>query len=258
MLIRGVTVELGTKAKTTPSGLPAAGWWRRGVATLIDDVLGFVVIWFAGLFAASIIGKVIWTAVTQTIIDVRTKLGDVVHGIATSDNVQQQIQDLVNAYRASGKTPNDLGELLINAYINNLHLTVTQGLLLAVCVIGCFYFAIYNHIIRIHRKGRSFGDGLVGIYTVTDAAFFPNYRAAIVRYLSMGLIAGTISAVGSFSSSVADVTNVLTATVLLVDLLFPLFDKHARSLHDLIAGTYPAHPDRFGYSLEHMTASVIE
>ena len=251
-------MELGTKSKTTPSGLPAAGWCRRGVATLIDDALGFIVIWFAGVISASIIGKVIWTAVNQTIIDVRTKLGDVVHGIATSGNVQQQIQDLINAYRASGKTPNDLGDLLLRAYINNLHLTLIQGLILLACIAGSFYFVIYSHIIRVHRKGRSFGDGLVGIYTLTDTAFFPSYRAAIIRYLSMGVIAGAISAVGSFSSSLANATNMLTVTILLVDLLLPLFDKHARSLHDLLAGTYPAHPDRFGYSLEHMTASVIE
>ncbi len=248
-------MQFGTKSKTTPSGLPVAGWWRRGIATLIDDVLGFTVIWFAGLISATIIGKVIWTALTQTIVDVRTKLGDVVDGIASSGNVQQQIQDLINAYRASGKTPNDLGNLIINTYIDNLHLTVMQGLIIFVCIAGCFYFAIYNHIIRVHRKGRSLGDGLVGIYAVTDGAFFPSYRTAIVRYLCMGVIAGAISAVGSFSSSLANATNVLTATVLIVDLLFPLFDKHGRSLHDLIAGTYTAHPDRFGYSLEHMTAT---
>jgi len=250
-------MKFGTKSKTTPSGLPAAGWWRRGVATLIDDVLGFTVIWFAGLISASVIGKVIWTALTQTIVDVRTKLGDVVDGVTSSGNVQQQIQDLINAYRASGKTPNDLGDLLIKTYINNLHLTVVQGLVIFVCLAASLYFVIYNHIIRVHRKGRSFGDGLVGIYTVTDASFFPSYRAAIVRYLCMGVIAGAISAVGSFSTSLANATNVLTATVLIVDLLFPLFDKHARSLHDLIAGTFSAHPDRFGYSLEHMTATPV-
>jgi len=248
-------MKFGTKSKTTPSGLPAAGWWRRGVATLIDDVLTIIVIWFAGLISATVIGKVIWTAVTQTIVDVRTKLGDVVDGIASSGNVQQQVQDLINAYRASGKTPNDLGDLLIRAYIDNLHLTVVQGLLIFVSIVGCFYFAIYNHIIRVHRKGRSFGDGLVGIYAVTDKAFFPSYRVAIVRYLCLGVIAGAISAVGSFSSALANATNILTATLLLVDLLLPLFDKHGRSLHDLIAGTFSAHPDRFGYALEHMTAA---
>lgn len=248
-------MNIGTKSKTTPSGLPAAGWWRRGVATLIDDALTLIVIWFAGLISASVIGKVIWTALTQTIVDVRIKLGDVVDGMASSGNVQQQIQDLINAYRASGKTPNDLGDLLIKTYINNLHLTVVQGVVIFACIAGSFYFAIYNHIIRVHRKGRSFGDGLVGIYTVTETAFFPSYRVAIVRYLCMGVIAGGISAIGSFSPSLANATNILTATVLLVDLLLPLFDKHARSLHDLIAGTFSTHPDRFGYALEHMTST---
>lgn len=248
-------MQFGTKSKTTPSGLPAAGWWRRGIATLIDDALTIIVIWFAGLIAASVIGKVVWTALTQTIVDVRVKLGDVVDGIANSGNVQQQIQDLIDAYRASGKTPNDLGDLLIKTYIDNLNLTVVQGLLIFACVVACFYFAIYNHIIRVHRKGRSIGDSLVGIYAVTDTAFFPSYRVAIVRYLCMGAIAGSISAVGSFSSSLANVTNTLTATVLLADLFYPLFDKHGRSLHDRIAGTFSAHPDRFGYALEHMTTT---
>lgn len=248
-------MKFGTKGKTTPSGLPAAGWWRRGVATLIDDALTFIVIWFAGVITASIIGKVIWTAVTQTIVDVRVKLGDVVDGAASSGNVQQQVQDLINAYRVSGKTPNDLGDEIIKAYLSNLHLSAMQGIILVIGIAACFYFVIYNHILRVHRKGRSLGDGLVGIYTVTDTAFFPSYRVATVRYLCMGAIAGSISSLGSLAPSISNITNSLTAAVLLVDLLYPLFDEHGRSLHDRIAKTYSAHPDRYGYALEHLTSS---
>ena len=61
-------MRLGTKSKTTPSGLPAAGWWRRVVATLVDDTLTIVVVWVAALICATVIGKVVLTAVTQIFI----------------------------------------------------------------------------------------------------------------------------------------------------------------------------------------------
>lgn len=254
-------MQFGTKAKTTPSGLPAAGWWRRVVATLIDDTLTLLVIWIFGLFGSLVVGKIIWTALTKTIAEVQAKLAEVGSGIVQDlqgkdpGNIQQQIHDLIAAWRASEKTPDDLGTLLAQTYIHNLHVSFLQALILILCLVGSIYFVIYNHILRIHRTGRSFGDGLVGIYTVTDTAFFPSYRKATIRYLALGFIASVVSAVGSASSFLANVTNSLVGLLWLTDLLYPVFDKNARSLHDRISGTYPAHPDRFGYALEHMSTT---
>ena len=251
-------MRIGTKSKTTPSGLPSAGWWRRVVATLVDDTLTFVVVWAAAVICASVIGKIVWTALTQTIVDVREKLGDVAANITSTGNIQQQIHDLITAWRASGKTPNDLANMVVQDYYNNLHLTFVQALLVIVCVFGSIYFVIYNHIIRVSRKGRTFGDGAVGIYTVTEGSAFPSYKKATIRYLALGVIVALVSLVGSLVSSLANVTNTLAAVIIYVDVLFPLFDKHARSIHDVIAKTYPAHPDRFGYALEHLRQSVAE
>ena len=252
-------MNLGTKSKTTPSGLPAAGWWRRVVAGVIDNTLNIIVFWFAGVVMASVIGKVVWTALTQTIIDVREKVGFGSGAIAATStgNVQQQLQDLLDTYRASGTTLSDFGDMFINAYINNLNLTAVQALLLFVSVIAAIYFVIYNQIIRIHRKGRTYGDDLVGIYTVNENSVFPSYGTAIVRYLCIGVIISVISAIGSFSSSLTDLANGLVAVVWLVDILLPLVDPHARTLHDRIAGTYPTHPDRFGFALNNQSSSSV-
>jgi uncharacterized RDD family membrane protein YckC len=251
-------MRLGTKSKTTPSGLPSAGWWRRVVATLVDDTLTIVVVWVSALICATVIGKVVLTAVTKTIEDVRVKLGDVVDGAQfTAGNIQQQIHDLIAAWRASGKTPNDLVNLLVKDYYHNLHLSFVQALILLVCVAGSIYFVIYNHVIRISRKGRSFGDEIVGIYTVTETAKFPSYKAALIRYFVLGVLVALVSVVGTVFSSLANLTNTIAAVVIYVDVLYPLFDKHARALHDVIAKTYPAHPDRFGYALEHMAPSAV-
>lgn len=248
-------MRLGTKSKVTPSGLPAAGWWRRVVATLVDDTLTFVVVWIAALVSASVIGKIVLTAITQTIQDVRVKLGDVVDGVAAAGNIQQQIQDLVNAWRASGKTPNDLVNLIVQDYYRNLNLTLVQALILLVCVAGSIYFVLYNHVIRVSRKGRSIGDEIVGIYTVTDSAKFPSYKAAIVRYFVLGLLITGVSLIGTLVSSLANVTNIVAAFIIYINVLYPLVDKHARSLSDVIAKTFPAHPDRFGYALAHQQES---
>ena len=258
-------MRLGTKSKTTPSGLPAAGWWRRVVATLVDDTLTIVVVWVAALICATVIGKVVLTAVTQTVTDVRLKL-ELLSGTSPltpgnihlpPGNIQQQIHDLIAAWRASGKTPNDLVNLLVKDYYHNLHLTFVQALILLVCVAGSIYFIIYNHVIRIKRKGRSFGDEIVGIYTVTETAKFPSYKAALIRYFVLGVLVALVSVVGTVFSSLANLTNTIAAVIIYVDVLYPLFDKHARALHDVIAKTYPAHPDRFGYALEHMTPAAV-
>ena len=250
-------MNFGTKTKTTPTGLPAAGWWRRVVAGIIDNTLYILVFWFAGVIVASVIGKVVWTALTQTIIDVREKVGELSGTLTTAGNVQQQIQELLNAYRASGKTLNDFADMFLNAYINNLHLTAVQALLLFLSVVVAIYFVIYNQIIRIHRKGRTYGDDLVGIYTVTETGKFPSYGTAIGRYLCVGVIISVISAIGSFATSLTSIANGLVAIVWLADVLLPLVDPHARMLHDRIAGTYPAHPDRFGIALSQHSPSTV-
>ena len=248
-------MRLGTKSKTTPNGLPAAGWWRRVVATLVDDTLTFVVVWVSALICASVIGKIVLSAVTKTIQDVRIKLGDVVDGVASAGNVQQQIQDLVDAWRASGKTINDLANLIAQDYVRNLSLSFTQGLLLLACVVGSIYFVVYNHVIRVSRKGRTFGDEIVGIYSVTASGKFPSYKAAIIRYFVLGLLVAGVSLVGTLLPSLAGISNNVAAAIIYINVLYPLFDKHARSLSDVIAKTFPTHPDRFGYALEHQAQS---
>mgnify|MGYP006282070251 FL=1 len=245
-------MRLGTKSKTTPTGLPAAGWWRRVVATLVDDTLTFFVVWLSALVCATVIGKVIFTAATKTIQDVRVKLGDVIDGVASAGNIQQQIQDLVDAWRASGKTVNDLANLIAQDYVRNLNLTFTQAFLLMACIVGSFYFVVYNHVIRVSRKGRTFGDEIVGIYTVAESGKFPSYKAAFIRYFVIGFLVVLVSLIGSLASSLANIANTVAAFVIYVNVLYPLFDKHARAVHDVIAKTYPTHPDRFGYALAHL------
>ena len=248
-------MRLGTKSKVSPNGLPAAGWWRRVVSTLVDDTLTFIVIWAAAIISASVIGKIVFTALTKTIQDVRIKLGDAVDGLAASGNIQQQIQDLIDAWRASGKTPNDLADAFVRAYIDNLNLTFIQALILLVCLFGSLYFVIYNHVIRIKRKGRTFGDEIVGIYTVAGDGKFPTYKAAFVRYFVIGIAVALVSLVGSLVPSLANVTNTVAMVIVYINVLYPLIDQHARAVHDVIAKTYPVHPDRFGFALQHLNST---
>lgn len=253
-------MRFGTKTKTTPSGLPAAGWWRRGVAALIDQTLTLGLMWFTALTSFVIIGKALVTAFTQTAIDVRIKLGDVTAGLAGQDreSLQQQYARLMEAYNQGAWDHEQFYGQIVNTYFDNLQLSTAQFLLVLVLIAGTIAFVIYNQIIRIHRKGRTFGDGLVGIYTVTSTAQFPNYTKAAVRYLAVGAIVGVLSTIGDVISSIASITSAMIGLVLLAEVFLPLFDPHARSLHDRLAGTYPTHPDRFGYALEHLTAPARE
>jgi len=225
-------MSVGTAKKIVPSGHAVGGWWRRAWASLVDSWLGVFVIMTSFIPLLIVIGGSISRAISQTKADVSGAWSNFLLDPATS---QLTAEELVRG--------------TIKDFQANLHLSAFGKVTIVVVVALVIWFYIYNHIVRVSRKGRTFGDQLLGLYRVDNTGHFLPLRTAFYRG---GLLFG-LSLVTQIltwqSSTLLGVLGNLAGLFTLVNVLWPLFDKHGQTLIEKIVGAYVTHPDRFGFAL---------
>ncbi len=225
-------MSVGTAKKIVPSGHPVGGWWRRAWASLVDSWLGALVIMASFIPLLIVLGRTISRAITQT-----------------SDNVSGAWSDYFLDPATSPMTAEELVRGTLKDFQANLHLSAFGKVTIVTVVALVIWFYIYNHIVRVSRRGRTFGDQLLGLYRVDDTGHFLTLRTAFYRG---GLLFG-LSLVTQIlywqSNSVLNTLGNLLGLFALVNVLWPLFDAHGQTLIEKVVGVYVTQPDRFGFAL---------
>ncbi len=223
---------IGTAKKQIPSGQAVGGWWRRAHASIVNAWLGFFVIILAWVLIAIVVGRTISRAFTQTRLDV-------------TDAWTTYLADPLN----STMTSNSLIRATIDDFKANLHLTALGKFTIVFAIIGVIVFYVYNHIIRVSRKGRSYGDQLLGLYRVDNEGHFLTLRVAFFRGALLFVISLISQVLYLQSSSVLHSLGSALGLFTFVSVMWPLFDKHGQTIVEKFVGVYVTHPDRFGIAL---------
>lgn len=229
---------LGTAKKRAPEGQPVAGWWRRYWGLAIDGLLSLIV---GSLAALAITGVAL-----DALVDAFNKTKEQASGKAAIllEKLQNgQVPDPQSALDTK------VGQQIGQAFANNLALNPAQWAVLIAAILLFVLFVFYNNIMRVHTKGRTLGDQLVGIYKIRANTSWLSWGQAFLRYLILLALAWGSGIGGNGTNAVLTAIGAVFGVLYIVNFALPLFDNRGQTLNDKIVRSYVVHPDRFGVAM---------
>lgn len=229
---------LGTAKKRAPEGQPIAGWWRRYFGLIVDGLLVFAVGSLAGLAIAGVAADALYDAFMKTKEQSTGKAAVLLQKL--QDGTLPDPQTALDS--AAGR---EIGQ----NFSNNLSLNFGQWAVLIAAILLFLLFVFYNNIMRVHTKGRTLGDQLVGIYKIKGNTSWLSWGQAILRYLLILVLAWGSGLGGSGTTSLLTIVGTILGVLYLVNYLLPLFDNRGQTIVDKIVRSFVVHPDRFGVAM---------